>query len=320
VVVVVLVVVVVVLVVVVVVLVVVGVVVVVVLVVVGVVVVVVLVVVVVVVVGPAQVPSTAQASNLLKKPRKAPQALPVLHLLADPAIDAFTWSRLFSEQHTTAFGLPQIEAFSHFMISLRHDFCGMSAVRSAAFRLFLTHFSYLPCVWPLRVQPQVLSIICRAFSMAVESEHFVLTHAPNAGGTVACNKKGMTPATMNQRMLRSPFPRVRRRASKERHAGVPRVPASTLALKPVNTPAKSDDGCARTGDHSNTADSRATIDSRSFRSGCYLTGNSGAAIYVGVALIAPGPAPRRQGDAVRVLVTGSVARASPPWRATGAGQ
>jgi hypothetical protein len=179
-----------------------------------VVVLVVVVVVVVVVIGPAQVPSTAQASNLLKKPSKAPQALPFLHLLADPTIDAFTWSRLFSEQHTAPFGLPQIEAFSHFMISLRHDFCGMSAVRSAALRVLLTHFLYLPCVWPLRVQPQVLWIICRAFSMAVESEHFVLTHAPNAGGTAACNKKGMTPVTMNQRMLRPSFPRLRRRASK----------------------------------------------------------------------------------------------------------
>jgi hypothetical protein len=161
-------------------------------------------VVVVVDVGPLHVPSVLQASNLLKKPSSAPQGCPFLHLLADPTIDVFTWLRLFSEQHTAAFGLPQIEALSHFLIRLRHDFRGMSAVRSATFRLFLTHVVYLPCVWPLRVQPQVLWIICRAFSMAVVSEHFVLTQSPNTGGTVAWNKTPTTVATMNQRMLDLP--------------------------------------------------------------------------------------------------------------------
>jgi len=161
--------------------------------------------VVVVVVGPAQVPSTAQASNLLKKPRRAPQALPFLHWLAAPTIDAFTWSRLFSEQHTAPFGVPQIEVFSHFMISVRHDFCGMSAVTASAFRVRLTHCLYVPCVWPLRVHPHVLWIIWRAVSMAVASEHFVLTHAPNAGGTLARNKTAKA-INMNQRMLRSRFP------------------------------------------------------------------------------------------------------------------
>src|SRR5262245_8183811 len=113
-----------------------------------------------VVVCPAHVPSVAQASNLLKRPSVGPQALP-LHPLADGTIDAFTRLCLFSAQHTAPFGLPQIEAFSHFMISLRHG-----AAMSAAFKPFLTHCVYFPCVWSLCVQPQVFWSICRAFSMA----------------------------------------------------------------------------------------------------------------------------------------------------------
>ena len=216
-----------------------------------------LVVVVVVVVGPAHVPSVSHASNLLKKPSMAPQALPFLHLLAFPTIDDLTTSRLFSEQHTAPFGLPQIDAFSHFMISLRHGFCGMSAVISAALRAVLTHFVYLPCVWPLRVQPQVLWILCRAVSMAAASEHFVLTQAPNTGATVAGNKKAATPATTNQRMLRSPFPRVRRRTP-ERSARQ-RFPAaaSTIALNPVNTPANRMRGASRSPPVPSSADSPA---------------------------------------------------------------
>jgi hypothetical protein len=78
--------------------------------------------VVVVVVGPAQVPSASQASNCEKKPRKAPQALPFLHFAVLPTIDDLTFPFFFRTQQTAAFGLPQIEALSHFMMSLRHAF------------------------------------------------------------------------------------------------------------------------------------------------------------------------------------------------------
>src|SRR5262245_65238340 len=71
-------------------------------------------VVVVVVVGPAQVPSVSQASNWEKKPRKAPQALPFLHFAALPTIDDLTLPFFLRTQQTAAFGLPQIEALSHF--------------------------------------------------------------------------------------------------------------------------------------------------------------------------------------------------------------
>src|SRR5215470_5567814 len=49
----------------------------------------------VVVVGPAHVPSAAQASNVLKRPREAPQALPFLHLADELTIDAFTPAPFF---------------------------------------------------------------------------------------------------------------------------------------------------------------------------------------------------------------------------------
>jgi hypothetical protein len=139
------------------------------------------VVVVVVVGGPAQVPSAAQASNLLKKPRDALQAFPFLHLAELPTMDDFTLPFAFAMQHTAAFGFPQIDAFSHRMMSLRHAFWGMSAVRSASFSVLFTHFAYLPCVWPARVQPQVAWMVARARSMAAVSVHCALTHAAKAG-------------------------------------------------------------------------------------------------------------------------------------------
>jgi hypothetical protein len=77
---------------------------------------------VVVVVGPAQVPSVAQASNWEKKPRETPQALPFRHFAVLPTIDDLTLPFFFRTQQTAAFGLPQIEALSHFMMSLRHAF------------------------------------------------------------------------------------------------------------------------------------------------------------------------------------------------------
>src|SRR5262249_39799199 len=103
-------------------------------------------VVVVEVTGPAHVPSAAQASNVLKRPRKAPQALPFLHFAALLTIDAFTPCPFFLvTQHTAAFGLPQIEDDSHFVMSFRHAFSGMRAVRSAPLRVCVTHFVYFPC-------------------------------------------------------------------------------------------------------------------------------------------------------------------------------
>jgi len=98
------------------------------------------VVVVVVVLGGAQVPSAEQASNLLKFPSMAPHALPFLHLSGELTIDAFTLFFFFGTQQTAAFSLPQREAFSHFLISLRHCFCGMSAVRFASLSVLCTHF------------------------------------------------------------------------------------------------------------------------------------------------------------------------------------
>jgi hypothetical protein len=79
-------------------------------------------VVVVVVDGPAQVPSVSQASNWEKEPRRAPQALPFLHFAVLPTIDDLTLPFFFRTQQTAAFGLPQIDALSHFMMSLRHAF------------------------------------------------------------------------------------------------------------------------------------------------------------------------------------------------------
>jgi hypothetical protein len=102
--------------------------------------------VVVVVVGPAHVPSAAHASNLLKRPRKAPQALPFLHWAGLLTIDDLTWVLFLSTQHTAASSFPQIDAFSHFMMSLRHDFCGMRAVMLKSLSVIFTHFLYFPCV------------------------------------------------------------------------------------------------------------------------------------------------------------------------------
>jgi len=99
----------------------------------------VLVVSVVVVVGPAHVPSSAQASFVLKNPSMAPQGLP-LHFAAFPTIEALILPFFFSTQHTAAFGFPQIEAFSHCMMSLRHGLSGIRAVRFASFRVDFTHF------------------------------------------------------------------------------------------------------------------------------------------------------------------------------------
>src|SRR4029077_16367119 len=82
-----------------------------------------------VVVGPAQVPSVAQASNWEKKPRKAPQALPFLHFAVLPTIDDLTLPFFFRTQQTAAFGLPQIDAASHFMMSLRHAFVRLEVLR-----------------------------------------------------------------------------------------------------------------------------------------------------------------------------------------------
>jgi hypothetical protein len=125
----------------------------------------------VVVTGPAQVPSAAQASNVLNRPREAPQAFPFLHLVALPTIDALTFPLALRMQHTAAVGFPQVDAFSHRVMSLRHAFWGMSAVRSASRSVAFTHFVYLRCVWPARVQPQVAWMVARARSMAVVSPH-----------------------------------------------------------------------------------------------------------------------------------------------------
>jgi hypothetical protein len=79
-----------------------------------------------------------------------------LHFVADLTIDALTFPLFFRTQQTAAFKFPQMDAFSHFMMSLRHGFWGMMAVRFANLSVLFTHFLYVPCVWPPRVQPQVL--------------------------------------------------------------------------------------------------------------------------------------------------------------------
>src|SRR5262245_3519067 len=95
---------------------------------------------VIVVGGPAQAPSELQASNLLNRPNVAPHAVPFLHFEGDPTIDALTLPLVFCTQHTAALGLPQMDSFSHFLISFRHCFCGMRAVRLASLRVLCTHF------------------------------------------------------------------------------------------------------------------------------------------------------------------------------------
>src|SRR4030095_5264099 len=94
---------------------------------------------VIVVGGPAHAPSELQASNLLNSPNGAPHALPFLHFEGDPTIDALTLPFFFCTQHTAALGLPQMDSFSHFLISFRHCFCGMRAVRLASLSVLCTH-------------------------------------------------------------------------------------------------------------------------------------------------------------------------------------
>jgi hypothetical protein len=62
-------------------------------------------------------------------------------LFAEPTIEVFTVPFFLRTQHTAAFGLPQMDVFSHFLISFRHCFCGMMAVMFASFSVLCTHFS-----------------------------------------------------------------------------------------------------------------------------------------------------------------------------------
>jgi hypothetical protein len=146
-------------------------------------------VVVVVVTGPAHVPSSAQASNLLYRPRIAPQALPFVQRSSFFTIFATGLPFRLSEQQIDALGLPQIDAFSHLRMSLRHPRCGISAVSSASFSVRFTHFTYVLCFCPSRWQPQVSWIVSRAFSMDTVSVHFALTHVPNAAGAAASESR-----------------------------------------------------------------------------------------------------------------------------------
>jgi len=69
-----------------------------------------------------------------------------LHFAGDATIDALTLAFLFTTQHTAAFGFPQMDDPSHFLMSLRHDLSGMSAVRFASLSVLCTHFLYVLCV------------------------------------------------------------------------------------------------------------------------------------------------------------------------------
>jgi hypothetical protein len=106
-----------------------------------------------------------------------------LHFVGDLTIDDLIFPLFFRTQHTAVFSFPQTEAFSHFVMSLRHGFSGISAVKLASLRVLVTHFLYLPCVCPSRVQPHVLWIIPRAFSMDAESVHFASMHSAKTGPT-----------------------------------------------------------------------------------------------------------------------------------------
>jgi hypothetical protein len=150
---------------------------------------VVVVVVVVVVTGPAHVPSSEQASNLLYRPRIAPQALPFVQRNSFFTIFASGLPFRLREQQIDALGFPQIDAFSHLRMSLRHPRCGISAVRSASFSVRFTHFTYVPCFWPSRWQPQVSWIMSRACSMDTVSVHFALTHVASAAGAAARERR-----------------------------------------------------------------------------------------------------------------------------------
>jgi hypothetical protein len=165
---------------------------------------------VVVSVGPAQVPSGSQASNVLKKPSTAPHAVPFLHFPVLPTIDDLTFPFFFRTQQTAAFGLPQIDALSHFMMIVLHAFCGIMAVNFAALSVPLTHCLYVPCVCPSRVHPQVVWIIPRALSMAALSEHFALTQAARASGTGTDSTRAAR-ATASRHFISCVPPRVRAR-------------------------------------------------------------------------------------------------------------
>jgi hypothetical protein len=69
-----------------------------------------------------------------------------LHFAGDATIDALTLVFFFTTQHTAAFGFPQMDALSHFLMSFRHDCSGMRAVRLASFSVLCTHFLYVLCV------------------------------------------------------------------------------------------------------------------------------------------------------------------------------
>src|SRR5262249_22636982 len=161
---------------------------------------------VVVVVVVTQVPSAAQASNLLKNPCDAPQAVPFLHFVSDLTIDALTFPLFFRTQQTAAFKFPQMDAFSHFMMSLRHGFWGMRAVRFASFSVRFTHFLYVPCVWPSRVQPHVFWMVSRAFSMDAASVHFALVHSAKTGVTAAGSSSSATAPDQVQCRIMVPPP------------------------------------------------------------------------------------------------------------------
>ena len=104
-----------------------------------------------------------------------------MHFAGDATIDALTLPFLFTTQHTAAFGFPQMDDPSHFLMSLRHALSGMRAVRLASLSVLFTHLTYLPCVWPARVQPQVSWMVARPCAMAAASGHFVLLHSATAG-------------------------------------------------------------------------------------------------------------------------------------------
>lgn len=128
-------------------------------------------VVVVVVVAPAHVASAAQASDVVNRPRAAPQAVPFLHAAGEPTTEALTSPFLLSVQHTAAFGFPQMDALSHRSTSARHRFSGSRFVTLGSFSEFLTHFLYFWCAWPGSEQAQVLSRNARALSIDASSAH-----------------------------------------------------------------------------------------------------------------------------------------------------
>jgi hypothetical protein len=123
------------------------------------------VVVVLVVATPAQVAPVEQASDVVNSPSAAPQAVPFLHAVGDPTIEALTLPFLLSVQHTAALGFPQMDSLSHRSTSARHRFSGTRLVTAGSFSELLTQRLYFWCVWPGSAQPQVLSRNARALSM-----------------------------------------------------------------------------------------------------------------------------------------------------------